>query len=317
MQFIFNAVTASLTVSKDDFPVKKQAFEMIECETNKMHELRFAEITAAVSDVLLDDETSPSDSLISSTASDDMINLKQTKKKINSTIKVITDAENDINSTSLMFDVLSPVSHGSPNHASHSFSLSDGDVGRDFLIDDEIADQPVLCIGDEARGKRNNNLFLFRRHSKEIFSIFVSASNSQLHTISDSQTMKDIEQSAPKSATYLINYSSNNNSYAPQPKPRVSMLSRKESLDTLSPCESICSDDLMMDFDCESSLDSADQASKHSQQQNDSQVDIDGINIDVDEKQLWNEFEAKGSGLFKDWSYLLSTSRNKKRDISM
>lgn len=126
--------------------------------------------------------------------------------------------------------------------------------------------------------------------------------------------MKDIEPSA-KSTTYIINYTSNNNSYAPQPKPRVSMLSRKESLDTLSPCESICSDDLMMDFDCESSIDSFDQTSKKSQRN--SQVDSDDMNVDVDEKQLWNEFEANGSGLFKDWSYLLSTSRNRKRDISM
>lgn len=48
----------------------------------------------------------------------------------------------------------------------------------------------------------------------------------------------------------------NNNSYAPQAKPRHSLLSRTESLDTLSPCESIASDDLMMDFD--SSVDSID-----------------------------------------------------------
>lgn len=145
--------------------MKKQAFETnasTENDTKRAHQLKFAEITAAVSDVLLDDETSPSDSLISSTASDDMINVKTTKKEVNNSIKVITDAENDINCTSPLFDVLSPISDGSPNHASNSFSLSDGDVGRDFLIDDEIADQPVLCIGDEARGirtmkERNNS----------------------------------------------------------------------------------------------------------------------------------------------------------------
>lgn len=50
-----------------------------------------------------------------------------------------------------------------------------------------------------------------------------------------------------------------NNSYAPQAKPRRSLLSRTESLDTLSPCESIASDDLMMDFECHSSMDSIDE----------------------------------------------------------
>jgi len=36
------------------------------------------------------------------------------------------------------------------------------------------------------------------------------------------------------------------------------MLTRTESLDTLSPCESICSDDMMMDFESNSSIDSID-----------------------------------------------------------
>lgn len=48
----------------------------------------------------------------------------------------------------------------------------------------------------------------------------------------------------------------NQNSYAPQAKPRHALLSRTESLDTMSSCESIASDDMMMDFD--SSIDSID-----------------------------------------------------------
>lgn len=123
-----------------------------ETETNESHpgvnnslmqNIKFAAITAAVSDVLLDDETSPSDSLVSSTTSDDAGLTKKTKKKINDSIK-----EKDIDDISPIFDVASPISHGTPTHASNSFSLSDGDVGRDFLIDDEIADQPALCFGD-------------------------------------------------------------------------------------------------------------------------------------------------------------------------
>lgn len=54
------------------------------------------------------------------------------------------------------------------------------------------------------------------------------------------------------------NNNNSNNSYAPKVKPRHSLLSRTESLDTLSPCESIASDDLMLDFECHSSMDSID-----------------------------------------------------------
>lgn len=108
-----------------------------------MQNIKFAAITAAVSDVLLDDETSPSDSLVSSTASDEIGSTKKAKKKINDSIK-----EKDIDEISPIFEIASPISHGTPTHASNSFSLSDGDGGRDFLIDDEIADQPALCFGD-------------------------------------------------------------------------------------------------------------------------------------------------------------------------
>lgn len=108
---------------------------------------KFAAITAALSDMLLDDETSPSDSLISSSASDDCA-LKQAKKKINDSIKECAN-DKDLNDTSPVFDVTSPISpRGTPTHATNSFSFSDGDGARDFLIDDEIADQPVLCFGD-------------------------------------------------------------------------------------------------------------------------------------------------------------------------
>lgn len=113
---------------------------------NLVQDTKFAEMTAALSGILLDDETSPSDSLISSTASDD-IGSKKTKKMINDSIK--ESDEKDINEISPIFEVASPISHGTPTHATNSFSFSDGDGGRDFLIDDEIADQPFLCFGDD------------------------------------------------------------------------------------------------------------------------------------------------------------------------
>lgn len=40
----------------------------------------------------------------------------------------------------------SPVSPSTPTHISNSLSISEG---RDFLIDDEIADQPQLCFSEK------------------------------------------------------------------------------------------------------------------------------------------------------------------------
>ncbi|XP_055315755.1 putative uncharacterized protein DDB_G0277255 isoform X5 [Sitodiplosis mosellana] len=260
---------------------------------------KFAALTASLNDILIDDETSPSDSLISSTASDDLSsknnNNNNNKKKIAEAIK---DAdEKDINDVSPIFEVASPISHGTPTHATNSFSFSDGDGGRDFLIDDEIADQPVLCFGDN------------------------QASSTQLHSMIDTPTLK--ETSSAKSSIKRKPTSNNNsatNSYAPQAKPRQSVISRAESLDTLSPCESICSDDLMMDFECNSSIDSIDRVSRSNPSAVGDANSINGSTTKVnrlDEAQLWNEFEQNGGGHFRDWSYLLKTSRNKCQDISV
>lgn len=124
-------------------------------DTNNNNNNRFAALTAAMNDILLDDETSPSDSLISSTASDDL-GVKKKKKQINDSIK--ESDEKCIDDTSPIFDVASPISpHGTPTHATNSFSFSDGDCARDFLIDDEIADQPVLCFAEKHGKKRKNN----------------------------------------------------------------------------------------------------------------------------------------------------------------
>lgn len=140
----------------------------------------------------------------------------------------------------------------------------------------------------------------------------------------ENSSIKSSANAKRKSAT-LNNNSITNNSYAPQAKPRQSLISRAESLDTLSPCESICSDDLMMDFECNSSIDSIDRMSRSNHSGSGTQNGADGKNVDggdarvqkVDEAKLWTEFEQNGGGLFKDWSYLLKTSRNKCQDISM
>lgn len=137
-----------------------------------------------------------------------------------------------------------------------------------------------------------------------------------MHSIADSATLID-GGSPAKSATYVKCTASemgiNNNSYAPQVKPRHSLLSRTESLDTLSPCESICSDDMMMDFECgNSSRDSIERVTAANQCDTDMTT-----KAELDENQLWNEFEQNGGGVFKDWSYLLKTSRNTRQDISV
>lgn len=124
-----------------------------------VNDQKFAALTAALNDILIDDETSPSDSLISSTTSDDLSSKNKFKKNMIETIK--DSGEKDINDVSPIFEVASPISHGTPTHATNSFSFSDGDGGRDFLIDDEIADQPVLCFGDN-QGNPNDS---FAYHS--------------------------------------------------------------------------------------------------------------------------------------------------------
>lgn len=108
-----------------------------------IEDIKFAQLTEAACDDLIDDETSPIDSLLSSCDSDEIMT-KKNKKKINDSIK-----EKYCLDEMPILDISCPLSPGSPTHASNSLSLSDGDVGRDFLIDDEIADQPALCFSDK------------------------------------------------------------------------------------------------------------------------------------------------------------------------
>jgi len=109
---------------------------------------KFAEMAAAVSDILLDDETSPTDSLVSSCTDSDELLSKKNKKKINDLIK-----EREIDEITPELNATSPMTPGTPTHASNSFSLSD--AARDFLIDDEIADQPELLFMNDNEGKYN------------------------------------------------------------------------------------------------------------------------------------------------------------------
>lgn len=138
-------IAASTTVSQSQYNTPYEELP-VPNKNEVLKDQKFAALTAALNDILIDDETSPSDSLISSTTSDDLSAKKENQCKPAEAVKGVD--EKDINEISPIFDVASPISHGTPTHATNSFSFSDGDGGRDFLIDDEIADQPVLCFAD-------------------------------------------------------------------------------------------------------------------------------------------------------------------------
>ncbi|XP_049538710.1 mucin-19 isoform X2 [Anopheles darlingi] len=262
---------------------------------------KFAAMAAAISDVvLLDDETSPTDSLISScTDHSDDARKPAPRHGAKKGVEKTKDKEKDVDEISPeLDDLISPVSPGTPTHASNSLSLSDG--GRDFLIDDEIADQPGLVFDEGS--------------TIDVGSINLNLASQQ----TDTPTLKD---------------SHNNRSAAvgggevtpkatpPVPKPRKILpeayespaLSRKsarsngrmaraESLDTLSPCDSIASDDFMLDFDCNSSIDSIDRAARSSVGGSATGLhSLDGL-------QLWSELENKGGHIIREWSTLLRSN---------
>uniref|UniRef100_A0A182STC2 Uncharacterized protein n=1 Tax=Anopheles maculatus TaxID=74869 RepID=A0A182STC2_9DIPT len=233
---------------------------------NRMYrneQTKFAEMAAAISDVLLlDDETSPTDSLVSSCTenSDDAKKPRHGGKKA---VENSKEKEKDIDEISPELDELtSPVSPGTPTHASNSLSLSDG--GRDFLIDDEIADQPGLVFDEGSTldlgslnlnltsQKTDNTTTLKDNHNRG------GGTNAAAGTgVTQPTAIKATPPSAVKPRKVMAD------AYESPALSRKSTrsgnrMARAESLDTLSPCDSIASDDFMLDFDCNSSMDSID-----------------------------------------------------------
>ncbi|XP_055703368.1 uncharacterized protein LOC129801922 isoform X4 [Phlebotomus papatasi] len=251
---------------------------------------QFAEMAAAVSDILLDDETSPTDSLVSSCTDTDELMKKNShaKRKSPDGVKTIRDLEKDIDEISPELDdinLISPVMVGTPTHASTSLSLSE--AGRDFLIDDEIADQPALVFNDQNETASNMQAS--------------TADTVTLHEVNSVENLGDLAASLTQSGQkHLSNCSAASVNRTPRRIPR------SESLDTLSPCESIASDDLMIDYQSQSSLDSVDRVARS----NGSGGSGSALHS-MDENQLWSELEAQGGELLREWSSLLRVNGTK------
>ncbi|CRL00118.1 CLUMA_CG013398, isoform B [Clunio marinus] len=211
----------------------------------EVDDVKFAATVDKVKDsVLLDDETSPTDSLVSSSESGDVLMKKiERPSDIGALFKTKFDDIKEQDLEDVTPELISPLTPGSPAHGSNSLSLSDG-VRDDFLIDDEIADQPNLVMNDK---KRNGSA----SHNDD----YKTAS---MNLTSDTGTLKDISlhsngsiRSANKPSFIKIKSS-------PAVNRKGLGMENSGSLDTLSPCDSITSDDLMADFDVNSSLDSID-----------------------------------------------------------
>lgn len=211
----------------------------------QMDELKFAETVDKVKDsALLDDETSPTDSLVSSSDSGDVLMKKVERVEDVGALrqKQFDDIkEQDLEDiTPELVDLVSPLtSPGTPTHASNSLSLSDG-ARDDFLIDDEIADQPGLMFNDKKHKGSTSHLDDYKSAS--------------MNLTSETPTLRDINSLGSLRSLNKLNAQKFHSS----PVGTRKTLERSGSLDTLSPCDSIASDDMMGDFDINSSLDSID-----------------------------------------------------------
>ncbi|XP_046867931.1 pneumococcal serine-rich repeat protein isoform X8 [Drosophila willistoni] len=286
-------------VDNREVTVTRTSSERPRSFNNALNESKFAELALASSTcLLLDDETSPTDSLVSSTEESEEATGKLKKHRLNEELQQ-KDIDIDIDEISPVLELEldpgshSPISPGTPTHASHSLSLG-SDCGN--LIDDEIADQPALLCNSEAQEAGNTDTpTLMETHS---------------HTQTGSLRSLKSQSKARTALQQAIELSLRTPAAV-----RKAVLDRAESLDTLSPCESICSDDLMMDFDMNSSLDSIDRTvSVRSRSGSDlhriGRGPRQGDEIDPTiqaetEAELLSELERKGSDVMKELNTLL------------
>ncbi|XP_071639874.1 uncharacterized protein [Temnothorax longispinosus] len=211
---------------------------------------------AATATTLIDDETSPVDSLFDSpTASITQSDGKPSKR----------DEEHAHERSDNTLEDDGP---GTPTNASNSLSLSEG---REFF-DDEIADQPGLIFDDSNSRARIETQ---------------SAMGGQVIT-ENSHTL--IETSSKMNGVHIKGIIN-----SPHHGQR---LHRTGSVDTLSPCESIASDDLMLDYD-------GSDASSYEEQQ---RLNSNPALHELDDATIISELEAQGEEVMRQWSSLLNTA---------
>lgn len=276
---------------------------------NALNESKFAELALANSGcLLLEDEPSPTDSLVSSTEeSVEQAEGKLQKHKLNAELQQqqLEQEILDIDDISPVLEELeldpiiegsrsrSPLSPGTPTHASHSLSLG-SDCGN--LIDDEIADQPGLLCNSEAQELATDTPTLMETHTGTGGG--AAAGSGSLRSLkSQSKARTALQQAIELSLRTPAAV-------------RRAVLESAESLDTLSPCESICSDDLMMDFDLNSSIDSISQRSRSGSDLHKLGSTNNELEMDVDvqaetEAELLSQLECKGSDVMKELNSLL------------
>ncbi|XP_061711024.1 uncharacterized protein LOC133520552 isoform X3 [Cydia pomonella] len=248
---------------------------------------------------LLDDETSPADSLISSTSTSDSVNelvvekdppsissayqTANTKTKspepadedgvdgelLQTANEVVEETRNGDDSKNV-----SPESPGTPTHASGSLSLSDG---RDFF-DDEIADQPALLF------RKNNEGSPPRKQEAE-----------------NSKQLRRSRERIPASPLAQRNRKVNGL--------RNGGAERTPSLDTLS---SLASDDLMMDNDLARSVTSLQSVDDYIERLDSSLRS--GLNS-LDERQLRQELSSSKTAV-RQWSQLLEQNNFLDRQLA-
>ncbi|XP_050343867.1 uncharacterized protein LOC126769256 isoform X3 [Nymphalis io] len=250
---------------------------------------------------LLDDETSPADSLISSTSTSDSNNDLHVEKDVPSISSAYQTAntktrtpdpiveEDDRVDGEILQPVIemsndgtgrsdsgskdtTPPSPGTPTHASGSLSLSDG---RDFF-DDEIADQPALLFRKNNQGSPS---------VKRVDSDTKQPRRSREHIMSSPQTQRS-RKCGRNPAT-----------------------ERTPSLDTLS---SLASDDLMMDNDLAQSITSLQSVDDYIERLDSSLRS--GLNS-LDERQLRQELSTSKTAV-RQWSQLLEKNNMLDRQLA-
>ncbi|XP_011068455.1 PREDICTED: uncharacterized protein LOC105154549 isoform X2 [Acromyrmex echinatior] len=156
---------------------------------------------------------------------------------------------------------------GTPTNASNSLSLSEG---REFF-DDEIADQPGLIFDD------NNPRA--RIETQSAMGGQVITENS--HTLVETSSKNGVHIKGVMNSPH-----------------HGQRLHRAGSVDTLSPCESIASDDLMLDYD-------GSDASSYEEQQ---RLNSNPALHELDDATIISELEAQGEEVMRQWSSLLNTA---------